>query len=256
MKPRSVRRTAAFMCALSLVAEAASADGIPEPGLVLYGSVTNRATRHSISTAAVEWTVTGGGSSAALTSTIANVNGQTFYVVRIPFETRVVGSLAFAPTPNTLPLPPRPGTFTRSVTVEGVGALLVPPASASFAFGRADRGRMERVDLIVDLPGDPARDRDGDGLSDWAEGVAGTDPDDANSVLKLVTDLRPAAGGGLLIQWSSVSGKSYALSRAAALDDGFMVVADLVVATGEVTSFTDTGAQGAGPFFYRLQVQP
>src|SRR5690606_4966371 len=95
------------------------AEGIPEPSPIMYGSVTNTGS-FALTSDIVEWAVSGAGSNATITSTIASVNGQSFYVARIPFETRSAWNLAFEPSPNTLPLTASPTIFTRSVTVNGV----------------------------------------------------------------------------------------------------------------------------------------
>jgi hypothetical protein len=49
-------------------------------------------------------------------------------------------------------------------TVDGFAAALVPPGSSNFNFSTADRGRVERVNLLVNLPIVPALDSDGDGV--------------------------------------------------------------------------------------------
>ena len=152
------------------------AAGIPEPALVLYGSVTNTAGPLMLTSGGVNWTVVGGGSSASVSSTIASVNGQFFYVARLPFETRFAGNLTFSPATNTLPLTATPTSFVRSAKVDGVAATFIPPASTNYTFSKADRGRIERVDLLVSLPLIPNQDFDGDGMSDYAESIAGTDP--------------------------------------------------------------------------------
>ncbi len=239
-----------------LLASIGMASGIPEPALILYGSVTNTAGPLLLTSGGVNWLVAGGDSSVSASSTIASVNGQFFYVARIPFETRSAGNLTFTPSPNTLPLTAAPSNFTRSATVNGVVATLVPPASMNFTFSKADRGRIERVDLLVNLPLDPALDSDGDGMPDWAELIAGTDPNNSNSMFKASTDLQPAPGGGFVIKWSSVPGKTYAVHRTTNLAQGFTPLATNLPATAPQNQYTDSTATTAGPYFYRIAVSP
>lgn len=58
-------------------------------------------------------------------------------------------------------------------------------------------------------------DADGDGKSNYAEYLAGTDPKNASSKL-FVRGISPA-GNGLTLNWDSISGKSYSVERSANL---------------------------------------
>jgi hypothetical protein len=245
-----------FHVVTSLHSLCCRASGAPELPLVFYGELSNTSGPLSPTSRVVIWTVFGGGSNASVSSTLATINGQTFYLARIPFETRFAGNLTFAPSSNTLPLTASPTLFTRSATVNGVVATLVPPASTNFMFSKADRGKIERVDLLVDLPGNPAVDSDGDGVPDWAEQIAGTNPNDPNSVFKASTDLQPAPGGGLILKWSSVSGKSYSVLRSQNLSQGFTPVATALPATPPLNTVTDPTAVIGDSYFYRIQVDP
>ena len=98
-------------------------------------------------------------------------------------------------------------------------------------------------------------DADGDGLNNWQEWRAGTDPTNALSALRLRS---PAVGApGLSVSWQSVSSRSYYLERSTDLgaQPPFVLVATALVGRPGMTTFKDTNAVGAGPFFYRVGVQ-
>ena len=66
------------------------------------------------------------------------------------------------------------------------------------------------------VSGDDNDDNDGDGMSNDAEALAGTDPEDPNSLLKINSVVRDA--DAMSITWTSVSGKVYRLEYAQSLD--------------------------------------
>jgi hypothetical protein len=101
-------------------------------------------------------------------------------------------------------------------------------------------------------------DADGDGFNNWQEWRAGTNPTNALSALRLLS-LAPGAPGapGLVVRWQSVSARNYFLERSTNLgaSPDFFRIATNIAGQPRKTSFTDTNAIGAGPFFYRVGVQ-
>jgi hypothetical protein len=102
--------------------------------------------------------------------------------------------------------------------------------------------------------GDPT-DSDGDGVPNWMEVLAGTNPYDSNSFLH-ITSL--VAGNPVELVWSSVPNKTYQVlattnfSYPMALIPGAVVPAD---PSNTVTRWFDS-APDATNRFYRIQVLP
>ena len=93
-------------------------------------------------------------------------------------------------------------------------------------------------------------DPDGDGQNNYAEYLAGTDPNDAISVFKLTAITQE--GANWRIFWSSASNKVYSVLRAAAVPD-FSVQQTNLPATPPTNNWLDTNASGAG-LFYRVRL--
>jgi len=102
----------------------------------------------------------------------------------------------------------------------------------------------------------PAPDSDGDGLNDLDEAMAGTNPTDAASVLKILA-VQPLAGDRIALTWSSVPGKIYRVSRQGDLGNleavGFT---DPITATMATTSWTNNLPFTRREQFLRIQVFP
>ena len=132
------------------------AAGIPEPGLVMYGKVSNTVAGNARLTAGtLTWTITpASGSPVTITTPLTDISGQYSYALRVPFET-VVGSSTLSP--NTLPLNSATTSYTRTnvvLTVNGTNypCTVTAPAIGSFTFNTATRGQMSAVDLTVNAP--------------------------------------------------------------------------------------------------------
>ena len=101
-------------------------------------------------------------------------------------------------------------------------------------------------------------DADGDGMSNLQEYLAGTDPTNRQSALRMITVTAVKPGPELDVSWSSVSNKIYFLERSSnlAAQPAFSVVQSNIVGQAGVTICPDTSAAGPGPYFYRVRVQP
>ncbi|HRT04287.1 MAG TPA: hypothetical protein P5204_01175, partial [Kiritimatiellia bacterium] len=101
-----------------------------------------------------------------------------------------------------------------------------------------------------------AADTDGDGMPDGAEPIAGTDPLDGDSFLGFTSFLHSRTGGASVVQWKSVSGKTYGVWRSSNLVAGFThAVATNVAGTAPLNVVTDSAAAGPGPWLYQIRVK-
>jgi hypothetical protein len=99
-------------------------------------------------------------------------------------------------------------------------------------------------------------DTDGDGMADGLEFRAGTDLNDASSLLRIIA-LRPTPGNDLSVTWNSVSGKQYRIEYSSQNLCNNMVytnASDVISATGSVSSTTISGGLqlGGGSYCVRL----
>ncbi len=100
----------------------------------------------------------------------------------------------------------------------------------------------------------PDDDRDGDGATDLAEFLAGSNPTNAVSVLRL---LPPSAigAGGVSLKWESALGHAYRVwgsSNAVS----WMPMTDWIRAAGTAQSTTVPAPTPGTPYLYQLQVEP
>ena len=98
-------------------------------------------------------------------------------------------------------------------------------------------------------------DTDGDGHDSAQEYAAGTDPNNATSVFELST-IEPKVGDELVLNWSSVAGKFYAIQYGSNLLAGLNSDGNSnIVATPPMNSYTVTVGEAAPTLFYRVIVE-
>lgn len=125
----------------------------------------------------------------------------------------------------------------------------VTPVTPAMAWRQAHFGTI----LSTGSAADDA-DPDGDGLTNAQEFIAGTDPNDATSCLK-VSQLQPSAGD-MVVQFSTVSGKKYRVETSDTLQSGsWTPVQDNIDGTGGVVQVTDPAGAGHAKRFYRIVVK-
>ncbi|HTL58009.1 MAG TPA: hypothetical protein VL361_20130 [Candidatus Limnocylindrales bacterium] len=267
---RLVPVVVAFGLGLGVVARA---DGIPEPSLILYGVISDTSSGGSrVSFGSLTWTFrpVGGGAVVVATGVLTNINDQFSYVLRVPCETPLP---AIPASTNTLQLASSPTLYDRSqVTVQGVAASFAIPSLTNLTLTSTDRGKIERIDLTVNLNlGEvlpdawqmqyfghlnvpPDDDPDHDGLTNWQEYRAGTDPTDPQSRFVILRVTSSASGSS--VQWSSVQGKFYTVQRSPDLLNGFNDLQVHIPATAPLNLFQDsTAGAGTGHNFYRIRVE-
>ena len=106
--------------------------------------------------------------------------------------------------------------------------------------------------LLTDISSD-RMDPDGDGMNNWQEWRADTNPLDALSVLKM---LSPSPGvPGINVSWQSEANVVYYLQRSTNPIAPFSSIKSNIVGQAGTTTSQDATATGLGPFYYRVGVQ-
>jgi subtilisin family serine protease/Tol biopolymer transport system component len=97
-------------------------------------------------------------------------------------------------------------------------------------------------------------DTDQDGVPDRFEYIAGTDPADVRSLLRILR-LQTNSGNQLTIHWKSEPGRYYTLERASRVEGPYEKIAGNIFATPPENATSDILPQLGRSYFYRLQVE-
>lgn len=172
---RAWRLTAALaLCLVALTSTPVGAASVVEPATIFYGKVIGTGSEQPfpVTEGPIQWTLLRpDGIQVVLNTVIYPLNGGTYsYRLDIPHEAMALGLTG---STSSIPLTATASTNVNfRITVGGIPARIVPPASDTFTVAQINRASTYRLDLEVPLV---AVDSDGDGLPDWWENMYGLD---------------------------------------------------------------------------------
>ena len=133
-------------------------------------------------------------------------------------------------------------TFTGNYTFTDANTNGIPDAYELAYFGNVSPTRTKTTDT------------DGDGASDWAESVAGTNPTNSASVLRLAASFQPL-NGSVKVSWPSGAGHGYRVSGSTNAVT-WSPYSDWIRATGLTTSWTVPPRTNGAPNLFRIEASP
>jgi hypothetical protein len=115
---------------------------------------------------------------------------------------------------------------------------------------------LQQYGLPTDGTADYA-DTDGSGWNNWQKWIAGLNPTNPASVLAMLLPVAANNSQGVTVTWQSVNTRTYYLQRSTNLSmhAAFSAVQSNLVGQVGTTSYTDTTATNAGPYFYKVGLQ-
>lgn len=268
--------------------------GVPEPGLILWGTVSSTtAPDQPLPIEQISWSVSDGGRIANFATTtqpparIRTIEGIDHFVLQVPFDTRRFGEVSLADpsasgrtsfelndTPTALIC--RPTVNGAPATVLSVARVPAPGPDVSLQGpDPASRGLVLRVDLAISTPSgtyeewaesiwgsathpDARRDADpdGDGVDNEGEFEAGTDPRDPASALRILQLTLSTEQDSMTIEWRSVATRRYQVESAPEANGPWTALGPKAEGD-EATTRLNLGLEAQAPQgYYRVRTAP
>ena len=164
--------------------------------------------------------------------------------------TRVVASMP--DFPYGLAVDPSGNPVVGLKGVEGSVVRVSPQGTVLRTYTSTLIGQVTGIDVALsDLPA--LADTDSDGMSNWQEEIAGTNPLEAASILAVRASVQPDAT--LRLEWSSAAGRTYMVLEADDPSGPFTPRGNSLASTSPLNVWTTTTVIGEVPRFYRIEVQ-
>lgn len=246
----------------TVLAATARADGIPEPGILYYGAITNTANANALVTNPTNhliWTVQeAGGSALAIVAPIQNISNRWSFRFRVPFESEVGGNVksagAFAlkaagTTYNNSSVQIASGTNLFAANIQGVPNLNTTHSAAT-------RGQVREVNLTVNALSVLAFGGGGGGGGGRTNTLVAAGAEAVQAFQ--FSYVGPHPEGGYQLEWlGAPTNRAYYLLRSTSVAtplDEQEVVRQFPPATTPVNVFWDTNVVNTTTYFYRLLV--
>ncbi len=237
------------------------ADSIPEPGVILFGSVVNSAEANvRLTFGSLSWTITQSGAVPRTYNTVLNdLSGGLSYRLRIPYETPV-GSLTGGPVAFILnSTATEYGHSGIQLLIGGTPrvANIVGSQSLAYVIGTGSRALASRVNLSMNAPG--IRSSGPPNLPSATapqSGSPGTGNPQRQPWPFQFTRIEPRAEGGVILHWQGApANREYLLLRAQSVgseSEQYEVVRVFPASPSTVDSFHDTNTVNTAAYFYKL----